>query len=299
MSTRRPATHPASEAAGPTPGKPRAPRRLALGLLAGVLLVALVIGGGAHWLWRTESGTRWLLSWVPGLSVDGVQGSLFGERFAVRRLRLKWNAGQAHADVEGLQWTGAHWTFTPLSPRWFQLHLETCEAGRVAVDTGPPSPDPLRQPETLRLPFGTRVGLLKAAQVQLTGIEPMTDLVGSLELGAEDGRLHRAGVRASRWRHLEARGEFQVGADRPFRSQAALHLRASGELPWSAELTARGPLSSVDFSAQLSGQPAKPGGLAPTLDARAQLRPFEPWPLGDISAQTQALDLSEIGRAHV
>src|SRR6185295_7085391 len=33
-----------------------------------------------------------------------------------------------------------------------------------------------------------------------------------------------------------------------------------------------------------------------TLDLRAGLRPFEPWPLGELQARTQALDLSALLR---
>ena len=49
---------------------------------------------------RSEAGTRWLLGHVPGLSTEGVRGSLWGDALAIDSLRWEGLATQPSLQVE-------------------------------------------------------------------------------------------------------------------------------------------------------------------------------------------------------
>ena len=96
---------------------------------------------------------------------------------------------------------------------------------------------------------------------------------------------------------------------RPHLLTATLQLaqQAAAALPaWHADVTLVGPLAEPVLQATLRAA-AGPGTAAAgtggvqhpeqSLDARAVLRPFEPWPLGELQASTRALDLSALSSA--
>ena len=69
--------HP-STAAPPTPRR----RWSTVWLPAGVVLLVVALVASAMWAARSEAGTRWLFDRVPGLTVQGVRGSLWGDALA-------------------------------------------------------------------------------------------------------------------------------------------------------------------------------------------------------------------------
>jgi translocation and assembly module TamB len=145
----------------------------------------------------------------------------------------------------------------------------------------------------LRLPLQLQLKSLRVDELRIDDQPAMHDLQLTLELGTRQGTQHRVALQQLRWEHVGAMGQARIGTDPPFAIEGSLRAKAASGTPWQAEATARGALSSVDLKLRLNGQ-ALDNGPPPTLDAQAQLRPFESWPLGDVTATTQALDLASV-----
>lgn len=143
---------------------------------------------------------------------------------------------------------------------------------------------------------------------------------GSPRVSAQGGQRHEIRNLSLGWDRLRLSGELQIDAAAPMNLGASLELQQAGEDPqWRASLQAEGPLRTIQLQAALKGMPPAPSQAAgaagtdpkPTkqppasaapfaawaasgLQARAVLRPFEPWPLGDVDLQMSALDLQAL-----
>jgi translocation and assembly module TamB len=283
-----------------TPQAPDRPRRarpwrrvgIALALLP-VLLLAVAVAGWA--LLHSEAGLRWLLPRVPGLTVDGVQGSLGSGRIAIARLR--WDGAPGRLDVDALALDGLQWRLRPAPGQWVALQADGLSADRVAwvsapgdAPAGPPTPiEALELPLALQLP-------VTIGSLQVDTAPEVQDLSLQLALGADGGTEHRMtalSLRVVGGARLRD-GRVQLGARAPMALDAALALASDdgAPLPWQAELQASGPLQRLAIGARLTGGP--PGGTPMTVDLDAAVAPFARWPLAALSLSTAALDLSAL-----
>ena len=94
---------PAGQAAAP-----RRPRwRGLVALLAGTVLLVLAAGIGAlWWTWSQPAALPWLLQHVPGLSAQGVQGTLRQGTLRIDRLSLQLPADNGRLRASGLRLDG-------------------------------------------------------------------------------------------------------------------------------------------------------------------------------------------------
>jgi translocation and assembly module TamB len=117
-------------------------------------------------------------------------------------------------------------------------------------------------------------------------------LRGRIHLGDERGALHRfAALQASHDRGT-ASGDATIKADPPFAIEARLAAASAASAPaWQANASATGPLAELQVAATARVEAAPPHG-AQSLDAKAMLRPFAAWPLGELQAAAQSLDLA-------
>lgn len=280
----------------PTPARPvAAALRLLLPLAAVLAVIAAVLGtiaGAGWWLARTEGGTRWLLSQLPGVTVEGWRGALLDERFAADRVRVEWGAATPRAAVEisGLAAEGLRWSWQPRAGAWVGLDAARLAARSVAVDTGPPSGQPPQVPPTLALPARVRVADVDIGALVVNAGVPLSQLRGTLALG--DGERHRAERLQARRERLVLAGDASIAAAAPFDLAATLRLRPDDD-SFDATLDARGPLERIALAATLQGR-AQRGRSAPAADLRAVVRPFAPWPLAELRGRTEALDLSAL-----
>lgn len=283
----------ANESARPT-ATPSPYRRRALWIgLAVLAFVGLIIGTGA-WLVNSESALSWTLARIPGLELQNPRGSIASGAFTADRVRISWKNGQAHAEIHQLEVRGLRWRRLSVSAPWSQLSADTVTARLVAIEPGPASPDPLREPSSLRLPLDIDLARVRVDELRVGTGEPALGLAARIHLGAQGGRQHRLTELQFEWdRVITTDGHLSLATDAPFAIEAQLTAKSRRGPPWQATLAARGPLARLDLQAALRGE-ALAGRSAPALDASVQLRPFEPWPLGTLALSTRELDLSAL-----
>lgn len=285
-------------------GRP-APLRAAWELLwplAGVLLMALValalLAAGARWLMLGEDGSRWLLQRLPGVQVQGWRGALLGESFAADRVQVRWAGGRLSVLVEDLRAEGLQWRWRPDEHAWVGLTARELSARRVEVGIEPGrDPAPLVVPQDLRVPLTLTVARAEVGELVIGALAPLLALRledFTIDPGPEGGfSVARA---ATTWQGLafSAQGRLGHSGPLPLALDATLAPVAGGDAPpWAATLSARGELARFEARATLRGVP-RGRHPAPEADLRAELRPFAAWPLGDLTASTQALDLAAL-----
>ena len=288
-----------NEAAAPAP-RPR--RGLRLWLAGAVALLALLAAlvAAIAWALRSEAGTAWVLARLPGVSVEAPKGLLLGD-FEARRVQVRLPGGDDTITIDGLRWRGL--TLARGSEgRWAHVVIDALRATRVDVQiAASKTREPLRAPADLKLPFELELRSLQVAELHVSalGEAPLRDVQARAHLGAAGGTEHRVDELSLAWDKLQARGTARIASSGPMALAAALGFaQAAGTtLPaWSAGLSLNGPLAAPVAVATLRALPAPPQA-AQSLDARATLRPFAAWPLGDLLMTTSGLDLSAFSSA--
>ena len=290
---------------------PRRPRwRGVVALLAGTLLLALAaVIGALWWTWSQPAALPWLLQHVPGLSAQGVQGTLRQGTLRIEMLALQLPADNGRLRASGLRLDGLALRLRPRPGVQAGMTLRALQIDRLQFDSGAPSGQPLQLPANLHLPIDLRIDQLTIGELRIDQQPPLRRLTAALALGADGGRLHRldraSGVldlgSADAPAPLAWQADLQIGTDAPLPLQATVavqHAATARRPAWQATLRSNGPLARLDTTLQLAGQPpagpARPGTAAPTLQAHATVLPFAPWPLADLTLQTEALDLAAL-----
>ena len=291
----------ASPPAGlPPPPPPRRRRRYLrwLGGGAALLVVLAAIAGGVLvWVLHTAAGSAWVVTLAPQLKVVAPRGSLLGDFSAERiEITLPGTSGVLRLDAPSWQALEAS---RGSAGRWLHLTIASLHADRVSLLPGAAAPTEraaaATPPQTLRLPVEIEVREASVGELRIGAGDDafvLRALRGRVHLGAEDGALHRfAALQASHAR-ATASGEATVGADAPFAIDAKVSAVSAGTTPtWQASASARGPLGALAVAATARVAPAT-AQAAQTFDAKAVVRPFAAWPLGELQASTEALDLS-------
>ena len=277
---------------------PRRGRRLAwyaLSLLIGLVTLILLGIGGALWLVRSEPGTAWLLPHLPGIETRGARGALWGE-FSAEQIVIAL-PDQGRLVLDDVAWRDVRVERTAAAGQWLRLYIGELRAARGELHS------PRREgaasapaPTDLQMPLELEIGRLAVGELEVPGLgeQPLRRLAAHLHLGAEGGTLHRIDGVVVMWDKLEATGAARIATRAPLALQADLSLaqQGSSDLPaWNATASLAGPLAEPVLQATLRAQPdaTRP---AQSLDARATLRPFAAWPLGDLQATARGLDLS-------
>ena len=288
-----------------SPPPRRSKRRLWYGLGAAVaIVVVLAIAAGAtiYWAVRSTSGTAWLATLVPRLTIVGPKGSLLGD-FAAERIDIGLPGTAGTVRLESPRWHALAAT-RGSDGRWLHLTIDTLHADRVvllpATTTTPVSGEPATPPSTLRLPIEIEIGAVSVDELRIgadANATTLRDLRARIHLGADSGQRHRFDALEASHEHARATGSTTIAADAPFTIEARLAATSVDTAPaWQANATAVGPLESLDVSASARVTPTSTRP-AQSFDGRATIRPFAPWPLGDVRVSTRALDLSAFSSA--
>ncbi len=282
------------------------PVRLSLALLSVAAVLPAALTGGIYWSAYNEKGTAWWLTHLPGVTVQAPRGSFMGE-FTADQVQVVLPNG-SQLQLQGLRWSGLQLSRSDAPGAWVHLSLAQLHVRRLVATpaTSPPAAAPthVRLPLQLSLPSAS----VDELQFPALGGEPLRALQARVFLGSNAGQLHRIDGLQLQWGRVKAQGSAQLRSDETMAVQAELQIQALFEhppnapedspAPWSLALRAKGPLTQLDLTAALRSQgPISARGKAATqpttqLDAQAQLRPFEAWPLGTLQAQTARLDLS-------
>jgi translocation and assembly module TamB len=288
--------------AGSAPGAPSPRRALTVASAIAAALLALVIAVVAALWWglRTEPGSAWLVSMLPGVQVEAPKGTLLGD-FDAQRVVVRLPGGQDTVTLTEVGWRGLTLR-RAAAPAWVHIGIESLAARRVDVAITPSkSTSPLQAPADLRLPVevdlrSLRVGELHASTL---GQHPLRDIAARVQLGADAGATHRVERLMLGWDRLQASGDARIDTTAPMALSATIRLsqQAAAALPaWDASATVEGPLAAPRLQATVRAA-ATSERPPQTLDARVTLRPFAPWPLGDLQASTKGLDLAAFSSA--
>uniref|UniRef100_UPI003137DDF8 translocation/assembly module TamB domain-containing protein n=1 Tax=Variovorax sp. YR752 TaxID=1884383 RepID=UPI003137DDF8 len=266
-------------------------------LAAALLAVVAMCCAALLWLLRTEAGAAWVLGRLPGVQASGVRGVLLGD-LAVQRLAITLPRNGS-LTIDDASWQGLRLAWA-ISGRP-HLVLDRLAAARVTVTPGAPAATTTPAPTTLALPVELEIGAIEIAAVQIVplGETALRQLRAKLHLGADGGAVHRIDGLSLGFGRLRASGSATLGSDAPLPLQATVALTQEGAVAnaqWSARATLAGPLAQPRLAATLRAEPAPAPGAATlpaqTLDLGAVLRPFEAWPIGELAAKAQGLDLS-------
>ncbi len=304
---------PHARASGVAPKPRRRAARAALAVFAAVLVLVVATATFGLWAVTSERGSAWLLARLPGVQVTGPRGALLGD-FSAQKLTLQLPGSADSVRLADLAWRGLQ-IERATDGRWLRVTLASLSAARVELAIATKAnAAPTAPPTDLHLPIELDVRELRVGELHAgaLGTEPIRGLTARLHLGAAGGAEHRVERLALRWQQLQASGDARIATQAPLALAASLALvqqtaavtpstsasaaapaesRASTLPPWRASATLAGPLAAPVFNATLR---AEPSGARPaqTLDARATLRPFAAWPLGEMQASSRALDLS-------
>jgi translocation and assembly module TamB len=292
--------------------------RVGIGLCSlGLLMGAL--GAALWWAVRTEEGSAWLVSRLPGVEVTAPRGALWGD-FETGRVVLTLS-GTDQIVFTGLGWRGLHLARSDAPGVWARLSATELHASRIDVLLAP-SDGPMTAPAHLHLPLQIDVEALQIGVLQASalGSHPLRDLHARVQLGATDGAEHRLEALSAGWDRLQASGTARIATRAPFTvdvslavsqaqvaaggsatpaptaSQAASPIDLVDPAAWQATLALAGPLDTPTLKASVQS-PATAAHPAQSLTAQAGLRPFAAWPLADLQAQTRALDLSALSHS--
>ena len=291
----------------PTPAAPvrrhRRARVAALSALAGLivlLVLAAVILGALWWSAFSQPGSAWLLSKVPGLVIVKPKGAL-GRDFEAERAEIQLPNGDTLV-LSAVGWRGLTVARSAQPNAWVRARIDELYAQRIDLVPGTRVKPPLQPPASLRLPFELDVTSVKVTELHaaVLGGQALRDLRARLHLGAETGALHRVEALSLAWGRLRASGAARIKTDAAMALEAEVDLNqdaAENVLAWTSHARLAGPLQAPVLQATLRVQPAPPANAKEpaqpqSLDLRATLRPFARWPLADLQASTQGLDLS-------
>jgi translocation and assembly module TamB len=244
----------------------RGGKRLALGVLA-LLAVPAVL---AVLLLGTQTGSRWLLSRIPGLAVEQFQGRLGGQWQATR---LTWER-----DGQRVQVSEARLAWSPGCLLRLTLCVDRLQAERVEIvlpATEKSDGEALKLPD-LKLPLAIRLGEMRLGSLVLDGGELLSDLRLAAHWSDEGLEIERSSV-VRDGLALSLRGRVRPDGAWPLELTGTLDLPAPDALPWRIEWNASGELadkldlhatSTGYLNAQLDGE-LQP--LAEHLPARLRL----------------------------
>ena len=288
-----------------TPIRRRRVGLIVVASLFGIVLALLIaLAAGGWWAMRSERGSEWLASLLPGVQIEGAKGRLIGD-FSARRVTIPLPGGNDTVTLNEVAWRGLRVERLP-SPRWVRITIDSLEAKRVDLLLAPnQSTEQIKAPSDLALPIELEVRALRVGELHAAalGAKPIRELVAHVHLGASDGAEHRVDQLALAWDQLKATGTARIASRGAMALDASIALtqQAAESLPaWNANATLAGPLAAPVLTATLRADPVISKGAerpAQTLDAVATLRPFAAWPLGDLQASTKALDLSAFASA--
>jgi len=204
-----------------------------LGLLTFVLLILLAVGV----VLGTASGSRWVLSKVPGVQVEQFRGRL-GADWQAEQLTWEQNGSRVEVQSPQMAWS-------PLCLLRMTLCIEELAVGDVdlqfplAADDDAPS-EPFTLPD-IKLPLELRVERIEIGRLRLNGVEQLQ----RLQLRA-DWRQEGLDIKALQLRRedfvLDMTGRLQPSGDWPLKLAGNAAVQSPDGQPWALKIAVDGEL---------------------------------------------------------
>jgi translocation and assembly module TamB len=232
---------------------------MAITLLSVLILVVLTLS----LLLGTQTGSRWALGWVPGLSVEGFVGRLGG---AWQADHLVWQQGQSTVEIDA-----PVFDWSPSCLMRMTLCIDTLQAGDIRLQFPPSSGETASGPITLpdlSLPLALQLGRVQIGSLHLDGTEQVRDVQLAAHWTAEGLKIDT--LHASRDEFaLELSGLLKPAGDWPLTAQGQVKLPDVSGQPLSLALDIRGDLlKTLTLNAQSKGylEPSLVGQLQPLVE---------------------------------
>ena len=209
-------------------------RRTTLRIVLSMLLLVVLLLGIALSLLVTQSGSRWLLNQVPGLTVQGWQGAVLTQW---RAEQLQWQQDDLFVQLDD-----AHMQFRPSCLLRSTLCLDVLEVARFEL-TLPPAqaedePSATLELPSLELPFAIELQRVQVGEFILNGESLLSD--AGLQAKWQSGVID-IGEIALKYQDyaLQAKGRITPNGDWP----VALQLSAQLPMPDAEDLNVQAQLS--------------------------------------------------------
>ncbi|WP_144290347.1 translocation/assembly module TamB domain-containing protein [Chitinilyticum litopenaei] len=260
---------PPTPASPPPAGKQRWPwhrrvlRWLVWGLLALLLLPALLLTAGLAWL-DSSAGRSWLLDRINAsgtVKLQALEGS-FWSRLELRGLQVETPAQRIAIDHALIAWE-------PYSLLVRRLDITELDVGTLDYRAKPQAPGkpPGPPPTDLTLPLALRIDRLQLGRLHVDRQLVLSALQAEL---SSSGRQHQLLLRQLQLPQGMLTGTASLDGRQPFALTARLGF--DGELEGhalQARLQAQGPLRDLALTARLDGQPVRANATL-NLDAFAE-----------------------------
>ncbi len=236
---------------------------LAGGLLGLLLMLALGIGV----LLGSSAGSRWLLTQVPGLQVQGFDGRL-GRAWQADS--LIWQQGDTRLMLQGLDMAWSPACLLRLTLCLDRLHVQ--QAGLDLPPSASSDSAPLSLP-ALDLPLRLQLGDVQLGELRIDGQSQVQAL--SLIANWDEGGVHLQRLAVQRDElALELSGELQPQGAWPTSLSGRARLPSVDGKPWTLALQVGGELQhSLEVQADSSGY--LEGRLVGQVQALAEHLPVE------------------------
>jgi translocation and assembly module TamB len=236
-----------------------------------LLAVAAAAGLAGRWLLTTDPGAQWLLQRLPGVQVQGWQGSVLGGTWQAERLRVQWGTAAEWVQVDGLNAAGVQWTWRPQPTAWAGLQVQRLQARLVTVHTGPRGKRPLPVPASLALPLLVQVAKAEVATLQVDDLPALQQLQAQdLLLDTQPGSQHKLAQAQAQWVGLQLQGSASIGTTAPLPVVLQLDAKplqvvgsTAANTPWAAVARVQGDLARLQLQGNLRGVPGPPASGKP------------------------------------
>ncbi len=195
-------------------------------LLAVVLLLVLAVGV----ILGTVTGSRWALSQVPGLELEGFDGRLGGQWHAQR---LVWTQGGNRVDVSQ---PALAWRPGCLLKRTLCVNELRASAVDLKFPPGdePPADEPLTLPD-IDLPLALHIERIDIGPLRLNDVEQLQSLQLRADWTGDGLDIHALQVRREDL-SLEATGRLEPTGQWPLQLQGDVAVRSPAQQPWALKM---------------------------------------------------------------
>ncbi|CAI8702120.1 translocation and assembly module TamB [Pseudomonas sp. IT-P253] len=237
-------------------------RGLKITLLAIPTLLTLVILAVSAVL-GTAAGSRWVLGFVPGLTVENFQGRLGGQWSADH---LLWQQDSSRVELSRVIFA-----WSPLCLTRMTLCIEQLQADQVSLQFAPGTEEKSTAPMTLpdlKLPLAIELGEVKVGRLLFNGSEELKGLQLAAHWTEHGVQIDTVRLQRDEL-NLNLSGLLQPNGNWPLNVEGTLTLPAPGAEPWALALKVDGDLLKTlhlkaDSSGYLNGQLT--GELQPLVD---------------------------------